>query len=56
MGLTTPVLMPQTKFLIATLFETMHAFQMYGFETKATVCDGASYNLAAIKMLHGFGS
>ena len=29
---------------------------MYGFETKATVCDGASANLSVIKLPSGFGS
>lgn len=43
------------KFILATLFETMHAFQLYGFKTKAIVCDGASPNLSSIKILTGFG-
>ena len=43
------------KFILATLFETMHKFQIYCFETKMIVCDGASSNLAAIKILTGFG-
>lgn len=44
------------KFVIATLFETMYYFHVYGFETNATVCDGASTNLATIELLTGFGS
>ncbi len=44
------------KFTIATLYETMHSLHIYGFETKATVCDGASSILCAIKLLTGFGS
>lgn len=43
------------KFIMATLFETMHAFQLYGFKTKAIVCDGAGPNLSSIKILTGFG-
>ena len=39
------------KFILATLFETMHVFQLYGFKTKAIVCDGASPNLSSIKTL-----
>ena len=35
------------KFILATLFETMHVFQLYGFKTKAIVCDGASPNLSS---------
>ena len=46
----------KAKFVLATLFETMQALHMYGFETKAIVCDGASANLSAIKLLSGFGS
>ena len=44
------------KVILATLFETMYAFHIYCFETKMIVCDGASSNLAAIKILTGFGS
>ena len=43
------------KFILATLFETMHTFQLYGFKTKAIICDGASSNLSSIKILTGFG-
>ena len=46
----------KSKFLLATLFETMHMFHMYCFETKMIVCDGASSNLATIKSLTRFGS
>ncbi len=46
----------KSKFLIATLFDAMYCLQLHGFETKALVCDGASPNLAAIKLLTGFGS
>ena len=35
------------KFILAILFETMHVFQLYGFKTKAIVCDGASPNLSS---------
>ena len=41
----------KAKFILASLFETMHVFHIYCFETKMIVCDGASANLAAIKML-----
>ena len=44
------------KFVIACLVETMHLMHLYGFETKAILCDGASTNLSAIKLLTGFGS
>ena len=44
------------KFILATLLDTMGALQLYGFKTKATVSDGASTNLLAIKLLTGFGS
>ena len=44
------------KFILATLFDTMDALQLYGFKTKATISDGASTNLLAIKLLTGFGS
>ncbi len=44
------------KFIIATLYETIHALHLYGFNTKAIVCDGASSNMATIKQLTGFGS
>ncbi len=46
----------KSKFLIATLFEAMYCLQLHGFETKVLVCDGASPNLAAIKLLTGFGN
>ncbi len=46
----------KSKFLISTLFEAMYALQLYGFKTKVIVCDGASPNLAAVKLLTGFGS
>ena len=46
----------KAKFIVATLFETRQALDMYGFETKVCVCDGASANLSAIKMLLGFGN
>ena len=44
------------KFILATLFDTMGVLQLYGFKTKATISDGASTNLLAIKLLTGFGS
>ncbi len=44
------------KFIVATLYETIHALHLYGFNTKAIVCDGASSNMATIKQLTGFGS
>ena len=44
------------QFIIASLFETIHSFHLYSFETKAILCDGASTNLCAIKLLTGFGS
>jgi len=46
----------KAKFIVATTFETIHALQVYGFETTATVCDGASNNLSARKILSGFGA
>ena len=46
----------KAKFILATIFETIHALQIYGFETTATVCDGTSTNLSAIKILSGFGA
>ncbi len=39
--------------LVATLYETIHALHLYGFNI---VCDGASSNMATIKQLTGFGS
>ena len=39
------------KIVIETVFETMEAFHFFGFKTNALVCDGASSNLAAIKLL-----
>ena len=35
----------KSKFLLATLFETMHMFHMYCFEMKMIVCNGMSLNL-----------
>ncbi len=37
--------------VIETLMETMRVFENYGFTTSCVVCDGASSNLAAIKLL-----
>ncbi len=37
--------------IIQTLFDTMRVFHNHGFKTSAIVCDGASCNLAAIKLL-----
>eukprot|EP00795_Rhopilema_esculentum_P005812 gene5812-11113_t len=37
--------------MIETLFETMRVFHIFGFETRVIVCDGASSNLFAIKLL-----
>ena len=34
----------------------MHSFYIYGFKTQAILCDGAAPNLAAVKLLTGFGS
>ena len=36
---------------IETLYETMRVFHNHGFKTNAIVCDGASCNLAPIKLL-----
>ena len=33
----------------------MYALQLYNLETIAALCDGASSNLSAIKILTGFG-
>ena len=46
----------KAKLIMSTLFDVLYAFQLYGFKTKAIVCDGASTNLSAIKILTGFGS
>ena len=46
----------KAKLILSTLFDAMYAFQLYGFKTKAIICDGASTNLSAIKVLTGFGS
>ena len=40
-----------SKIVIETLFETMRVFRNHGFKTIAVVCDGASSNMAAIKLL-----
>ena len=45
----------KAKFIIATLFDTMYVLQLYNFETTAVLCDGASSNLSALKLLTGFG-
>ena len=45
----------KAKFITAALFDTMYALQLYNFETIAVLCDGASSNLSAIKILTGFG-
>ena len=45
----------KSKFVIATLFDTMYVLQLYNFETTAILCDGASSNLSALKILTGFG-
>eukprot|EP00794_Sanderia_malayensis_P001108 gene1108-455_t len=37
--------------VIETLLETMRSFHNYGFKTTSVVCDGASSNMAAIKLL-----
>ncbi len=37
--------------VIETLFQTMRLFHNYGFKTNSVVCDGASSNMAAIKLL-----
>lgn len=44
----------KAKFIIATLFDTMYVLQLYDFETTAVLCDGASSNLSALKLLTGF--
>ena len=46
----------KAKFILSTLHDAMHIFQLYGFTTKVIVCDGASNNLSTIKILTGFGS
>ena len=43
----------KAKYILSNLYDTIHIFQLYGFVTKVIVCDGASNNLAAIKMLTG---
>lgn len=44
------------KFILATIFDTMHLFHLYHFKIRALLCDGASSNLSVIKLLTGFGS
>lgn len=43
----------KSKFILACLYETMKLFQLYGFQTSAVVCDGASTNLTALKTATG---
>lgn len=44
------------KFILATLYDTMYVFHLYKFMVRAVLCDGASSNLSALKLLTGFGS
>lgn len=44
------------KFILATLYDTMSVFHLYKFMVRAVLCDGASSNLSALKLLTGFGS
>ena len=47
----------KAKLILSTLFDAMYGFQLYGFKTKAIIiCDGASTNLSAVKVLTGIGS
>ena len=39
----------KSKFILACLYETMRLCQLYGLQTSAVVCDGASANLTALK-------
>ena len=41
----------ECKFIMSCLMTTIQAFHIYGFNTNAVVCDGASANLKAIKYL-----
>ena len=41
----------ECKFIMSCLMTTIQAFHIYGFNTSAVVCDGASANLKAIKYL-----
>jgi len=41
----------ECKFIMSCLMTTIQAFHIYGFNTIAVVCDGASANLKAIKYL-----
>lgn len=41
----------ECKFIMSCLTTTIQAFHIYGFNTIAVVCDGASANLKAIKYL-----
>ena len=43
----------KSKFILACVFEVMKIFQLYGFQTSALVCDGASANLTALKTTTG---
>ena len=42
----------ETKFL-SCVFESLYAFEIYGFHVSALVCDGASCNLTLLKQLCG---
>ena len=43
----------ECKFIIGVVLETIKTFHLFEFETSLLVCDGASWNLSAIKQTLG---
>ena len=42
------------QFLLECVFRTLQVFTLYNFKVRVFVCDGASANLALIKLLCGY--
>ena len=42
------------QFLLECVFQTLQVFTLYNFKVHVFVCDGASANLALIKLLCGY--
>ena len=42
------------QFLLECVFRTLQVFTLYNFKVQVFVCDGASANLALIKLLCGY--
>ena len=42
------------EFLLECVFRTLQVFTLYNFKVRVFVCDGASANLALIKLLCGY--